>query len=183
MAPVPGRTLRRPAKVDTGFAIGSMLRLQVPRLRMANGWALGQFGGEFGQGARCFQDFWLPSGSPVGHKNRKTPISKPAANAQRPSVQAETRRTRLRRSCGTSWDRSVIAAAPPSQQLLGLSFIGPAASRRAGHCIQAKPKFRLRLSGFRHGVAPGYSVNTAYGNLDWKSFGWSRPGDGSGSHH
>jgi len=30
MAPVPGRTLRCPASVDTGFAIGSMLRLQVP---------------------------------------------------------------------------------------------------------------------------------------------------------
>ena len=50
MAPIPGRTLRCPAKVDTGFAIGSMLRLQVPRVRMANGWALGKFGGEFGQG-------------------------------------------------------------------------------------------------------------------------------------
>src|SRR5438445_6413006 len=46
------------------------------------------------------------------HKNRKTPISKPAANAQRPNVQAEITRARLRRSCGTSWDRSVIAAAP-----------------------------------------------------------------------
>ena len=48
------------------------------------------------------------------HENRKTPISKPAANAQRPNVQAETTRTRLRRSwsCGSSWDRSVIAAAP-----------------------------------------------------------------------
>jgi len=34
MAPVPGRTLRCPAKVDSGFAIGSMLRLQVPRVRM-----------------------------------------------------------------------------------------------------------------------------------------------------
>src|ERR1700738_966864 len=38
------------------------------------------------------------------HKNRKTPISKPAANAQRPNVQAEITRTRLRRSCGISWD-------------------------------------------------------------------------------
>jgi hypothetical protein len=38
------------------------------------------------------------------HENRKTPISKPAANAQRPNVQAETRRARLRRSasCGIS---------------------------------------------------------------------------------
>ena len=50
MAPVPGRRLRCPVKVDTGFAIGSILRLQVPRARMANGWALGKFGGEFGQG-------------------------------------------------------------------------------------------------------------------------------------
>jgi hypothetical protein len=47
------------------------------------------------------------------HENRKTPISKPAANAQRPKVQAETTRTRLRRSSSEiSWDRSVIAAAP-----------------------------------------------------------------------
>jgi hypothetical protein len=46
------------------------------------------------------------------HENRKTPISKPAANAQRPNVQAETTRTRLRRSCGISWVRSVIA--PPA---------------------------------------------------------------------
>src|SRR5258706_12701800 len=48
----------------------------------------------------------------LDHENRKTPISKPAANAQRPNVQAETTRTRLRKSCGISWDRSVIAAAP-----------------------------------------------------------------------
>src|SRR2546423_11575884 len=52
------------------------------------------------------------------HKNRKTPISKPAANDQRPNVQAEITRTRLRRSCGISSDRSVIAVAPPAQQLL-----------------------------------------------------------------
>ena len=52
MAPVPGRTLRCPAKVDTDFAIGSILRLQVPRVRMAKGWALGKFGGEFGQGTQ-----------------------------------------------------------------------------------------------------------------------------------
>jgi hypothetical protein len=50
------------------------------------------------------------------HENRKTPISKPPANAQRPNVQAETTRTRIRRS-GFSWDRSVIAAAPPSIRL------------------------------------------------------------------
>jgi hypothetical protein len=51
-------------------------------------------------------------GQAFDHENRKTPISKPAANAQRPNVQAETTRTRLRRSCGISSDRSVIAAAP-----------------------------------------------------------------------
>jgi len=48
------------------------------------------------------------------HENRKVPISKPTANDQRPNVQAETTRTRSRMSssCGISWDRSVIAAAP-----------------------------------------------------------------------
>ena len=52
-------------------------------------------------------------GQALDHENRKIPISKPTANAQRPNVQAETTRTRLRRSsCGISWDRSVIAAAP-----------------------------------------------------------------------
>jgi hypothetical protein len=50
----------------------------------------------------------------LDHQNRKTSISKPTANAQRPNVQAETTRTRLRRSCGFSWDRSVIATAPHS---------------------------------------------------------------------
>ena len=38
------------------------------------------------------------------HENRKVPISKPTANDQRPNVQAETTRTRIRRSssCGIS---------------------------------------------------------------------------------
>jgi hypothetical protein len=54
MAPVPGRRLRCPAKVDTGFVIGSILRLLVPRVRMANGWVLGKFGGEFGQGTQTY---------------------------------------------------------------------------------------------------------------------------------
>jgi hypothetical protein len=55
----------------------------------------------------------------LDHENRKTPISKPAANAQRPNVQAEITRTRLRKSsCGISSDRSVIAAA-----LLGWSLV------------------------------------------------------------
>lgn len=38
------------------------------------------------------------AGQALDHENRKTPISKPAANAQRPNVQAEITRTRLRRS-------------------------------------------------------------------------------------
>jgi hypothetical protein len=54
MAPVPGRTIRCRAKVDTDFAIGSMLCLQVPRVRMANGWALGKFDGEFGKGTQTY---------------------------------------------------------------------------------------------------------------------------------
>ena len=36
--------------VDIGFAIGSIVRLQVPRVRVANGWALGKFAGEFAPG-------------------------------------------------------------------------------------------------------------------------------------
>jgi hypothetical protein len=40
--------------VDTGFVIGSILRLLVPRVRMANGWVLGKFGGEFGQGTQTY---------------------------------------------------------------------------------------------------------------------------------
>jgi hypothetical protein len=78
--------------------------------------------------------------SPLDHENRKAPISKPAANAQRPNVQAETTRTKLRRSCGISWDRSVIAAVPPEQHLLGPSFTDGAASRPPGPGI--KPQIR-----------------------------------------
>ncbi len=38
-----GSNIKRcPAKVDIGFAIGSIVRLQVPRVRMENGWALGK---------------------------------------------------------------------------------------------------------------------------------------------
>ena len=33
-----------------------MLRLQVPRVRMADGWALGKFAGEFGQGTQSYAD-------------------------------------------------------------------------------------------------------------------------------
>jgi hypothetical protein len=39
-----------------------MLRLQVPRARMANGWALGEFGGEFGQ---CVQTYAAPHGRDI----------------------------------------------------------------------------------------------------------------------
>jgi hypothetical protein len=87
--------------------------------------------------------------SPLDHENRKAPISKPAANAQRPNVQAETTRTKLRRSCGISWDRSVIAAVPPEQHLLGPSFMDGAASRPPGRALN--PNSGHRLSGFRHG--------------------------------
>ena len=38
--------------MDIGFAIGSIMRLQVPRVRMANGWALGKFAGGFAQARR-----------------------------------------------------------------------------------------------------------------------------------
>jgi hypothetical protein len=38
--------------VDIRFAIGSIVRLQVPRVRVANGWALGKFGGEFARARR-----------------------------------------------------------------------------------------------------------------------------------
>ena len=62
------------------------------------------------------------------HENRKTPISKPAENAQRPNVHAETRRARLRRSAsfGISQDRSVIAA--PLRWPLRESLLGPSPS-------------------------------------------------------
>jgi len=38
--------------VDIGFAIGSIMRLQVPRVCMENGWALGKFAGDFAQARR-----------------------------------------------------------------------------------------------------------------------------------
>ncbi len=40
--------------MDIGFAIGSIMRLQVPRVRMENGWALGKFAGEFAQTFAAF---------------------------------------------------------------------------------------------------------------------------------
>jgi hypothetical protein len=60
---------------------------------------------------RCISEQTLALAG-LDHQNRKTSISKPTASAQRPNVQAETTRTRLRRSCGFCWDRSVIATAP-----------------------------------------------------------------------
>src|ERR1700722_15034614 len=82
----------------------------------------------------------------LDHQNRKTSSSKPTANAQRPNVQAETMRTRFRRSCGFSWDRSVIATAPHSRQLLGPRFM----DGRQPHDPKLKPQFRPRLFGLRH---------------------------------
>ena len=40
--------------MEIGFAIGSVVRLQVPGVRMANRWALGKFGGEFAQVAQTY---------------------------------------------------------------------------------------------------------------------------------
>ena len=48
------KSLKCPAKVDADFAIGSILRLQVPGVRMAKGWALGKFGDEFGPGTQTY---------------------------------------------------------------------------------------------------------------------------------
>src|SRR5260370_32856607 len=86
------------------------------------------------------------------HENRKTPISKPAANAQRPNVQAETTRTRLWRSasCGISWDRSVIAT-PLRRPLARLRLIG--AQKKAIDDDQAdrnpsRPRSLARLSSW-----------------------------------
>jgi hypothetical protein len=78
-------------------------------------------------------------GQALDHENRKTPISKPAANAQRPNVQAEITRTRLRRSCEISWDRSVIATAPPFAAIAWAALYGRAASRRPGHAFSLNP--------------------------------------------
>jgi hypothetical protein len=84
----------------------------------------------------------------LDHENRKTPISKPPANAQGPNVQAETTRTRIRRSA-FSWDRSVIAAAPPSQHCWGVPY------RRAGFpatrpLVKPTPRFGPGQSRLRH---------------------------------
>ena len=61
-------------------------------------------------------------------------------------MQAETTRTRFRRSCGFSWDRSVIATAPHSQQLLGPHFMD---GRHPGR-PELKPQFRPSLFGLQH---------------------------------
>src|SRR5260221_14358949 len=92
----------------------------------------------------------------LDHENRKTPISKPAANAQRPNVQAETTRTRLWRSasCGISWDRSVIAT-PLRRPLARLRLIG--AQKKAIDDDQAdrnpsRPRSLARLSSWSRGA-------------------------------
>src|SRR4051795_12280259 len=87
---------------------------------------------------------------PFDQENRKTPINKPAANAQRPNVQAETTRTRIRRSsCGTSRARSPIAAAP--RAIAGPSLMDGRHPATRPH-VQARPRFRSRLPGIRHWV-------------------------------
>ena len=40
--------------MDIGFAIGSIMRLQVPRVRVENGWALGKFAGEIRPGTQTY---------------------------------------------------------------------------------------------------------------------------------
>jgi hypothetical protein len=120
------------------------------------------------QGAKQARTEWAkkirPHGQALDHENRKTPISKPAANAQRPNVQAETTRTRIRRSCGTSWNRSVIAAAPPSQQLLGPSFMD---GYRRHHAVTPIAKTRF-----------GEKAQASAGSMTAPSLqrGWTREG-------
>jgi hypothetical protein len=65
-------------------------------------------------------------------------------------VQAETMRMRIRRSSGFSWDRSVIAAAPPSQQLLGLSFMN---GRHPGDPLRLNPNSGSVYPACASGVA------------------------------
>jgi hypothetical protein len=83
----------------------------------------------------------------LDHQNTKTSSSKPTANAQRPNVQAETTRTRFRRSCGFSWDRSVIATAPPFAAIAGAALYGRAAFPDDS---KPKPQFRPRPFGLQH---------------------------------
>ena len=78
------------------------------------------------------------------HENRKTPISKPAANAHRPNVQAEITRTRFRRSsCGVSWDRCVIAAAPRGgrQPVTGAVTVLPIRAQKKAVDDDGGPRF------------------------------------------
>jgi len=80
------------------------------------------------------------TGRALDHENRNIPISKPAANAQRPNVQAEITRTRLRRSSSDaiSWDRSVMQL-PPAQQFLGPSFLDGRHPGDPGHAHTGYP--------------------------------------------
>jgi hypothetical protein len=57
---------------------------------------------------------------------------------------------RIRRSSGFSWDRSVIAAAPPSQQLLGLSFMN---GRHPGDPLRLNPNSGSVYPACASGVA------------------------------
>ena len=87
-----------------------------------------------------------PHWQDLDHQNRKTSISKPTANAQRPNVQAETTRTRLRRSCGFCWDRSVIATAPHCSNCWGR----PLWTGGIPDNLEFKSQFRRRLFDLQH---------------------------------
>jgi hypothetical protein len=78
----------RPARIDSGpSAVNLQARAggERPRQRCVYGWGRFLLGAEKHRGR-------------LNHENRKTPISKPAANDQRPKVQAVTMRARIRRS-------------------------------------------------------------------------------------
>jgi hypothetical protein len=61
-------------------------------------------------------------------------------------VQAETTRTRFRRSCGFSWDRSVIATAPHCSNCWGRALW----TGGIPDDPKLKPQFRPRLFGLQH---------------------------------
>ena len=94
---------------------------------------------------RCISEQTLALAD-LDHQNRKTSISKPTANAQRPNVQAETTRTRFRRSCGFSWDRSVIATAPHCSNCWGR----PLWTGGIPDNLEFKSQFRPRLFDLQH---------------------------------
>ena len=54
-----GSNIRRgPEKVEIGFVIGSIVRPQVSRVRMANGWVRGKFGYEFARPTKSAYDVY-----------------------------------------------------------------------------------------------------------------------------